>query len=55
MTMTTTLVDADGGGTEVVIAHDGLPEGVSVTDNEAGTRMALAALADLVENKPTKC
>jgi hypothetical protein len=49
MTTTTTLTDAEGGGTEVSIEHDGLPEGVPASDNEVGTRMALAALAELVE------
>lgn len=49
MTMTTQLTDAEGGGTEVVIVHEGLPEGVSASDNETGSRMALAALAELVE------
>ena len=49
MTMTTTLTDADDGGTDVVITHEGLPDGVSASDNEAGGRMALAALAELLE------
>jgi uncharacterized protein YndB with AHSA1/START domain len=49
MTMTTTLVDADGGGTEVVVAHDGIPDSVPSADNETGTHMALANLAALVE------
>jgi uncharacterized protein YndB with AHSA1/START domain len=48
MTMTTTLADADG-GTEVVILHEGIPDGVLAADNEAGTRMALANLARLLE------
>jgi uncharacterized protein YndB with AHSA1/START domain len=48
MTMTTTLVDADG-GTEVLVVHEGIPGGVSIADNETGTRMALANLAALVE------
>lgn len=48
MTMTTTLVEVDG-GTEVFVAHEGIPPGVSVTDNDAGTRMALDKLAALVE------
>jgi uncharacterized protein YndB with AHSA1/START domain len=48
MTITTTLVDADG-GTDVVMAHEGIPGGVSTADNETGTRMALANLAALVE------
>ncbi|WP_399881774.1 SRPBCC domain-containing protein [Streptomyces sp. BBFR51] len=48
MTMTTTLTDVDG-GTEVVVAHDGLPDAVPAADNETGTRMSLAKLAALVE------
>jgi uncharacterized protein YndB with AHSA1/START domain len=48
MTITTTLIDADG-GTDVVVVHDGIPKGVSTTDNHAGTEMALAKLAALVE------
>jgi uncharacterized protein YndB with AHSA1/START domain len=52
ITQTTTLTDADG-GTEVVIVHEGMPEGVSAADNELGTRMALEKLAALVEaNRP---
>ncbi|GIF02650.1 SRPBCC domain-containing protein [Actinoplanes siamensis] len=51
MTMTTTLTDA-GGGTEVLVEHEGLPGGVRPADNEAGTRMALANLARLVERRP---
>lgn len=50
MTMTWTLRDApDGGGTEVQLVHDGVPDGVSAADNETGTRMALAHLAAHVE------
>jgi uncharacterized protein YndB with AHSA1/START domain len=49
MTMTTTLADADG-GTEVVVVHDGIPDAIPAADNETGTRMALAHLADLVES-----
>jgi uncharacterized protein YndB with AHSA1/START domain len=48
MTITITLADAEG-GTEVVGVHEGLPRGVSVADNEAGWRIALARLAALVE------
>ena len=48
MTITTTLVDADG-GTDVLVVHEGLPRGVPTADNETGTRMALAKLAALVE------
>jgi uncharacterized protein YndB with AHSA1/START domain len=50
MTMTTTLADADG-GTDVLVVHEGIPSGVPATDNETGTRMALANLATLVEAK----
>jgi uncharacterized protein YndB with AHSA1/START domain len=48
MTMTTTLTDADG-GTDVLIVHEGVPDSVPAADNETGTRMALANLAELVE------
>jgi uncharacterized protein YndB with AHSA1/START domain len=48
MTMTTTLTDADG-GTDVLVVHEGIPESVPASDNETGTRMALANLARLVE------
>ncbi|MDX6365231.1 MAG: hypothetical protein QOK30_307 [Nocardioidaceae bacterium] len=48
MTMTTALRDAEG-GTDVVVQHEGLPAAVSSADNEAGTQMALANLATLLE------
>jgi uncharacterized protein YndB with AHSA1/START domain len=48
MTITTTLADADG-GTDILVVHVGLPEGVSAADNETGTSRALANLAALVE------
>ncbi len=48
MTMTTTLTDADG-GTDVLVVHEGIPDGVPAADNETGTRMALTNLARLVE------
>ena len=48
MTITITLADADG-GTNLLAVHDGLPHGVSSTDNETGWRMALANLAAFVE------
>jgi len=48
MLTTISLSDADG-GTELVAVHDGLPEGVSSADNEAGWSEALAHLAALVE------
>lgn len=49
MTMTTTLTDAEGGGTDVLIVHEGVPDAVPAGDNETGTRMALANLARLLE------
>ncbi len=48
MTMTTTLTDADS-GTDVLVVHEGIPDSVPASDNETGTRMALANLARLVE------
>jgi uncharacterized protein YndB with AHSA1/START domain len=48
MTITTTLVDADG-GTDVHMVYEGLPRGVPIADNETGTRMALEKLAAFVE------
>lgn len=48
MTITFTLTDADG-GTEILAVHDGLPSGVSPSDNELGWQMSLAKLAALVE------
>ncbi|WP_110078395.1 SRPBCC family protein [Actinokineospora spheciospongiae] len=48
MTMTTSLAES-GGATVVTIVHEGLPDSVAPADNEAGTRMALANLAALVE------
>jgi uncharacterized protein YndB with AHSA1/START domain len=49
MTMTTTLTDA-GDGTDVLVVHEGVPDGVPAEENEAGMRMALANLAHLVES-----
>ena len=48
MTITITLTDANG-GTDLLAVHDGLPPGVSSTDNELGWRESLARLAALVE------
>lgn len=48
MTITISLSDADG-GTDVLAVHEGLPSGVSTTDNEVGWRLSLAKLAALVE------
>ncbi|WKG06059.1 SRPBCC family protein [Mycolicibacterium sp. HK-90] len=50
MTMTTTLYES-ADGTEVSIDHDGIPDAVDPGDNETGTRMALAALAEWVEQR----
>src|SRR5437667_6723314 len=47
MTITIALADADG-GTDILAVHDGLPRGLSTTDNEAGWRSSLAKLAELV-------
>ncbi|MFF7312327.1 SRPBCC domain-containing protein [Streptomyces sp. NPDC008137] len=52
MTMTTTLTDAEGGGTDVLVVHEGIPDVVPAADNETGTRMALANLARFVESDP---
>lgn len=51
MTMTTTLADADG-GTSVLVVHEGIPDKIPPADNETGTRMALDNLARLVEASP---
>ncbi|MGO9220368.1 MAG: SRPBCC domain-containing protein [Streptosporangiaceae bacterium] len=48
MTITTTLAEA-GGGTDVVIVHEQIPDSVPPADNETGTRMALESLAKFVE------
>ncbi|MZF90634.1 SRPBCC family protein [Streptomyces sp. SID5643] len=49
MTLTTTLTDAQGGGTDVLMVHEDIPDAVPAADNETGTRMALANLARFVE------
>lgn len=49
MTMTISLGDADG-GTELVALHEGLPRGLSPSENEIGWQEALARLAGLVES-----
>ena len=48
MTITTSL-EAVGGRTKLVVAFEGLPEGVSLDDNATGTAMSLSKLAKLVE------
>jgi uncharacterized protein YndB with AHSA1/START domain len=54
MTITIALADADGGGTDILAVHDGLPPGLPLADNEAGWRSSLAKLAALVEPGETK-
>ena len=49
MIITITLTDADGGGTDILAVHDGLPRGLSPTDNETGWQSSLAKLAAFVE------
>jgi uncharacterized protein YndB with AHSA1/START domain len=49
MTMTTTLADAAGGGTDVTVVHEQIPDSIPPADNETGTRMALDHLARLLE------
>ncbi len=49
MTTTISLADADG-GTDLVATHDGLPEGLSLADNQAGWQQALRRLRALVES-----
>ena len=49
MTITTTLTDAPGGGTDLVAIHDALPPGLSATDNETGWRESLSKLAALLD------
>jgi uncharacterized protein YndB with AHSA1/START domain len=50
MTITYTLVDADG-GTMLTGVHENLPPGVAPADNELGTGMAIDKLAQLVEER----
>lgn len=51
MTVRTTLADAADGQTELTMTFAGLPAGVSQSDNELGTRMALDRLAALLESE----
>lgn len=48
MRMTTELTDA-AGGTTVIVRCDDIPSGIKPSDNEDGSRMALANLAKLLE------
>jgi uncharacterized protein YndB with AHSA1/START domain len=49
MTMTTILSDA-AAGTDVMVVHEGIPDGGPAADTEMGTLMALENLAVLVES-----
>ena len=49
MTISVTLSEAPGGGTDLHAIHEGLPPGVSPTDNELGWSQSLDRLAALVE------
>ena len=49
MTITYTLADAAGGGTDLVGVHEDLPPGVPPADNELGWRISIGKLAALVE------
>lgn len=51
MTVTVTLSDGAGGGTDLVAVHDGLPPGLDPADNETGWRMSLAKLAALLATR----
>ncbi|WP_217135287.1 hypothetical protein [Streptomyces sp. AC558_RSS880] len=46
--ITTTLTEA-GGGTDVLIVHEGVPDAVPAAGDEASARSALARLARFVE------
>ena len=50
MTITVTLAEAAGGGTDLHALHEGLPPGVSMGDNELGWSQSLDRLAALVED-----
>jgi uncharacterized protein YndB with AHSA1/START domain len=47
MRITTELIP-EGGGTRVMVVHEGLPPGVDPVDNEAGWQESLAKLAALL-------
>jgi uncharacterized protein YndB with AHSA1/START domain len=49
MTIATTLIESHG-GTDVLVVHEGVPDGVPAADNEIGARMALSNLAKFVES-----
>ena len=49
MKITISLSDLPEGGTEIEYRHEGVPDGISPSDNELGARMSLAKLAALAE------
>ena len=49
MRVTISLADVDGGRTEVVGLHEGVPPGLALSDNQLGWESALSRLAALVE------
>jgi uncharacterized protein YndB with AHSA1/START domain len=51
MTITYSLADAAGGGTQLVATHEGLPAGVPEADNELGWSISIGKLAALVEGR----
>lgn len=51
MTITYSLRKADGGGTNIMAIHDGLPPGVDPGANEIGWKMSIEKLAALVEGR----
>ena len=51
MTITMSLSDLAGGGTEIVAVHDRLPPALSPADNALWTTMALDTLARLLESE----
>lgn len=51
MTITYSLTDADGGGTDLTGVHENLPPGVPPEDNELGWSQSLAKLAAIVERR----
>lgn len=53
--MTTTLVDALGGGTEATVHHEGGLDAVPPVGKELGQRMVLNNLANLVEGGAGPC
>ena len=51
MTSTITLADADGGGTDLVAVHEGVPAAVRPEDNELGWRESLDRLAEWLSRR----